>query len=550
MKKRVLLLCLLISAGSALLAQNKTMGVGVAVPNPNAVLHVESPTANQGFILPRLTTAQRTAAPFLTSLGAADNGLLVYDTDEKGVFIWDGTKWTTGAQLQYPYADTILSGTNNDNLFRIYYAGSGTENVGVAHFENINPNNGFSALFARTNSITNGAVDLVVNNAANTNDAIGVTTNGLGTAGRFAVNNGANNSAAIYATTTGTPGGSPANSAAILGETATAFSAITGRATAGASNGVTGISVSSDPGSYAVLGSNSGAGPAGMFTVSNASNTTTAVEVSTAGTGGAARFKVMNTAGTQPAIWAETNSNAALSTPIYGLNTGTGDAAGVFRINNATSNQPGLFVETNGNGRGAFIRRTSTSGSQPGLYVTSASGHGIWSDHNGLTGYAAIIQNINTANSNAAAMVESVGTGPSLWAIKSTDAVGGDAFMAENLMPAGKVATFNITDVANTSNAVEVATMGNGNALAVLNGGVKVSTFTLSGGTSITTRVAAYLISSGGPYSFSGITPAITEGEIFYFYNSTVSAVTVEGVSIPASTGKTLIYLGGAFRGI
>ena len=68
-------LCLFVNCTSLLFAQNKTLGVGVATPNPNAALHVESPTGNQGFIMPRLTSSQREAMiPLLT---AADKGLML-----------------------------------------------------------------------------------------------------------------------------------------------------------------------------------------------------------------------------------------------------------------------------------------------------------------------------------------------------------------------------------------------------------------------------------------------------------------------------------------
>lgn len=561
MKKHVLVVGFLLSISftGAVQAQNKTLGVGVASPNPNAALHVESPTANQGFIMPRLTTAQRTDPGFVSALSVTDVGLMVFDIDMVQVFTWDGLQWD----------DTSVS----------------------------------------------------------------ANVTGTGSAGSFSVNNPGNTGAALYATTNGS--GSPTSSAAILGETATAFSAITGIATGpGGSNAVSGMSSSSNAFSFGVYGSNTGMGSAGMFQVSNASNTSNALEANTNGTGGAAKFKVTNVSSVMPALWAETNSNQPLSAPIFGLNTGTGDVAASFRINNAASVQPALFVETNGTGRGAFIRRTSTTGSAPGLYVTSASGHGVWSDHNGATGYAGIFQNINTANPSAGIMAETIGTGPSIWAIKSTDAVGGDAFNALNDIATGRVAFFEMTSASNPQTAVQVNTAGtgsagnfqinnaastapalfattngpgtgisadntstgdaifalktgsagsagnfqsnnasngaatifgmtnasagtaiglinsaNGNAMAIFTGGMRVSSATVTTST-ITTRAAAYFISSGGTtFSFS-FPQAVADGEVFFIYNSTVSSITVDGASIPSNSGKTCIYLGGALRAL
>lgn len=637
MKKHVLFVGFLFLT-CAVWAQNKTLGVGVATPNPNAALHVESPTANQGFILPRLTTAQRTATGFTSVLGAADNGLMVYDTTLKTIYIWDGAMWKTSAQvaggvkLNYPYVDTIGTAPNNSNLLRLLYAGSATENVGVAHFENMNPNNGFSAIFGRTNSITNGVADFIVNNTANNNDAIGVITNGVGRAGSFSVNNAANQGAAIYATTNGSVGATAANSAAILGETNTAFSAVTGKVTTGFSNGVSGISASPETGSYAVLGTNSGGGQAGVFNISNATNSQTAVEVSTMGTGGAGKFVVNNANSTFPALMAQTNSNQPLSAPIYGLNTGTGDVAASFRINNAASNFPALYAESNGTGRTATFRKLGTTGGAPAVFVSSEGGHGIWADHNGATGYAAIIQNINATNNSAAMFVEAMGGGPSIWAQKSTSGSTGDAIVADHSGATGRVAffkhfntttsapvlqattagvgaagLFEITNSSSNSPAIYAQTNGpgsgisadntstgdaiaaiktgssgsagnfqinngsngasalfamtnagngtaigainggNGNALAIFTGGVRLSVASIST-SPITTRAAAYLITSGATtFSFD---PSVTmnEGDTFYFFNSTGLGVTVAGAAIGAATGRTFIYMGGALR--
>jgi hypothetical protein len=546
MKNHVLFVGLLLSVTftGSIQAQNRTLGVGVASPNPNAALHVESPTANQGFIMPRLTTAQRTAPGFVSALSTADVGLMVFDLDLVQVFTWDGSQWD----------DT-----------------------------------------------------------------------------------------AVNASVTGT-------------------------------------------------------GTAGMFQVINAANTSNALESTTNGTGGAGKFTVNNASSTKPALWAETNSNQPLSAAIYGLNNGTGDVAASFRINNAANTFPALFVETNGTGRGVTIRKTATTGSAPGLFVSTEGGNGVRVDHNGASGWAGIFQNINPLNEGSAILAEAVGNGPSIYVLKSTDAVGGDAIFAQNLITTGRVAMFETVDTENMEPAVQVNTAGqgsagvfeqthtgvfspalvgrtdgmgaaiagissststnanaaeftvqnpsnsrfavmantvgtgsagsfeinngsstaaavvaktngpgsgisadntstgdaifalktgsagsagnfqsnnasngaatifgmtnastgtalglinsaNGNAMTIFTGGMKVSSATVTTST-ITNRAAAYFISSGGTtFSFS-FPQAVAEGEIFFIYNSTGSSVTVEGASIPSSSGKTCIYLGGALRAL
>jgi hypothetical protein len=99
------------------------VGIGTENPNPRAVLELKSPNNNQGFLVPRLTTAQRTDAAFVSSLTVGDKGLLVFDSDTDKFYYWSGTAWTviedsTGTDSQtltYNPATGLLtiSGGNN-----------------------------------------------------------------------------------------------------------------------------------------------------------------------------------------------------------------------------------------------------------------------------------------------------------------------------------------------------------------------------------------------------------------------------------------------------
>ncbi|MFP4342060.1 MAG: tail fiber domain-containing protein [Cyclobacteriaceae bacterium] len=73
-------------------AQNN-VGIGTRNPNPNAALHIVAPQADQGLLIPTLSTAQRTAPDFTSALGSTENGLLVFDTDEKAFFYWMDNTW-------------------------------------------------------------------------------------------------------------------------------------------------------------------------------------------------------------------------------------------------------------------------------------------------------------------------------------------------------------------------------------------------------------------------------------------------------------------------
>lgn len=57
------------------------IGIGTTSPDPTSVLHVESTT--QGFLTPRMTTAQRTA------ITTPANGLMVYDTTLASFYYYD-----------------------------------------------------------------------------------------------------------------------------------------------------------------------------------------------------------------------------------------------------------------------------------------------------------------------------------------------------------------------------------------------------------------------------------------------------------------------------
>ena len=100
------------------------IGMGTATPNPNAVLELKAPGNNQGFLVPRLTTLQRTSTTFTAALSAADKGLLVFDTDVNKFFYWNGSAWviiddsvgTDSQTLSYNSSTGMLSITGGNNI--------------------------------------------------------------------------------------------------------------------------------------------------------------------------------------------------------------------------------------------------------------------------------------------------------------------------------------------------------------------------------------------------------------------------------------------------
>ncbi len=98
-----------------LVGQN-TVGIGTKTPNKNAVLDLESPTKNQGFLVPRMTTSERVSASFITALNNGDNnGLLVYDITDNRFYYWEVNKWVLGMRFEI-LPGTVVNGMLEDNI--------------------------------------------------------------------------------------------------------------------------------------------------------------------------------------------------------------------------------------------------------------------------------------------------------------------------------------------------------------------------------------------------------------------------------------------------
>jgi hypothetical protein len=140
----ILLWSLLLSTISVY-AQN-SVGIGVANPNKNAVLELISPGNNQGLLIPKLTTAQRTAASFTGALTTKENGLMVFDSDDNMFYYWQAGQWKvfgTTQDLQLigstlmitgnPSATSIdlspFTGTNTDDQVLSYNSGTGVLSI-------------------------------------------------------------------------------------------------------------------------------------------------------------------------------------------------------------------------------------------------------------------------------------------------------------------------------------------------------------------------------------------------------------------------------------
>ncbi len=97
------------------IGQNGNIGVGFGgnvFPgiNANASIHMASTT--KGLLINRMTTGQR--ATFAGNLDASLNGMMIYDTDENKLYLWNGTEWVTDTDSQdLNLSGDILSLTND-----------------------------------------------------------------------------------------------------------------------------------------------------------------------------------------------------------------------------------------------------------------------------------------------------------------------------------------------------------------------------------------------------------------------------------------------------
>ena len=492
--------------------QNKTLGVGVLTPNPNAALHVESPTGNQGFIMPRLTSVQRNAMSAV--LTDADKGLMLFDTSLNTIFIWDGLTWKSSSQvaggpkLVYPYKDSVTTSPGaGADLFKLIYTGTAAESAGVAHFEN--------------------------QNGKNTKEVVSVVNNGMGSAGRFTINNRGSKMPALWAETNS----DSALSAPLYGlNTGTGDAAGAFRIT-NAANTFSAAFAETNGSGPALFANQIGAGRAGQFQIQNANNAEAAVRSFTNGTGRAGFFTINNAANASAGIFSTTNGSGPA---LQAENSGAADGfAGLFSVTNPTNTFPAVQASSSGSGSGIRVMQNTGTGAGVDVFMQNASSTapGVSVDQGG-TGAA-----INARH-----------TGTS-----------GDAVYAEKVTGTGSAGNFRVSDVNNTASAVYGATTSaggvaigaaneaNGIALAIWNGGVQVTTSVVSTATSISSRASAYQVTFAATTFSLDFGPK--DGEVFMIFNDTAQTITINNASgTPVTTllsgeGKTfIVFPGGAIR--
>jgi hypothetical protein len=310
-----------------------------------------------------------------------------------------------------------------------------------------------------------------------------VTNSGAASAGEFVVNNAASDVAALHASTNATGG----ESAAILGETSTAFAAIMAKVTGPAgSNGVFASSSSSNQYSFPIYGSNTGAspgGPGGRFEVANAGNTSAGLQAETIGTGSAGEFTVNNKPNGGTALVAVTNSDkvtAIGSEPVavFGNATGTGALAASLRISNVSNSHPALYTGTIGTGSAGIFQIDNVSSSADGLSTTTngTGNGGSFNINNGTSNAAGVFGGTNGLGSGVTgststgfAGVHGLGYGPASGVTGRTEGSGIAVSGRVDNGGSGIAGEFIIDNDLNGSAAVKVETNGTGPAATFQN---------------------------------------------------------------------------------
>lgn len=508
MKKNLCLsIAVMLLAQTCLLAQ-VAINTDATTPNASAMLDIKS--NSRGLLVPRLTSAQRTA------IATPADGLWAYDTDTKSFWYFKGgIGWqeiaSAGAGLNLPYTGTAASNgqlftlTNTSTggaiLARASTGGSGvwgtTGYIGGAGILGDN-NAGGEAVTGRTTSVSPTATGAVVGRndgpgygvygfvATDASGAgIGVLgrvgiNSGKGVAGHFENLNGSSNSTTLEAVTNGIGSGltvantNPSNVANIVQVATTGPGVIADHSVGNAGNfymnntngvgaGVRGEvnSIFGNNGTAGVYGVASGTGGyGGYFEHSNSSGFGNVLAVINAGQGTTAQFNVSNNTNSQPIISA---SHAGTGSVVVLSNSNTATTANLL---NATGVGPGVIADhSTGNVANFFMNNNNGVGAGVRGEVNSIFGNngtaGVYGVASGTGGYGGYFEHSNTTGFGNAMSVVNAGQGTT--SVFST-------FNTSNSQPVisattngtGSVVTLSNTNTATTANLLNVTGTGPG----------------------------------------------------------------------------------------
>jgi len=134
--KRILMFIIFTSAFFVCKNADAQVGINNPTPNANAALDIVAGTTAKGLLIPRLSTADRTAIAGLT---ATEDGLMVYDTDTKTFWYYNATAWAeVGAGVQQTVINNLANGATDNTITAKSITGvwsytAGTINPGLSN---------------------------------------------------------------------------------------------------------------------------------------------------------------------------------------------------------------------------------------------------------------------------------------------------------------------------------------------------------------------------------------------------------------------------------
>ncbi|QNA45273.1 C1q-like domain-containing protein [Lacibacter sediminis] len=347
MKKLILLSSMIILA-LCIKAQSVAVNTDGNAAHGSSIFEAKSTT--KGLLIPRMTSAQRSA------IAAPALGLLVFDTDTKTIWAFNGIAWSNltsagGGSLTLPFSQSVNMATSPFLLTNqgtgAAIEGSSTAQFGIGMTAKTTGDGGWG-LYAFSNGAGAKSINSFAdngtafhgenNNPANTNTLMNLFNKGAGKTGSFQLANSSSTSAnvqiagnhlgeqlKIYQTNAANT--SPAVSIENAGSgTGVEVISTTGYAVKGVTNTATGFA--------GVHGSNNGTAGSGVIGVSHAPNTQGVYGNSSSGIG----VRGLSNSGT--ALYGNSSTGYALETngkiKIAGGNTNP--SAGAVLTSDATGN--------------------------------------------------------------------------------------------------------------------------------------------------------------------------------------------------------------------
>jgi len=127
-------------------SEKKSVVIGSMSSHPNALLVLNPPNNDQGILLPQLTSAQRQS---IAPHSPGDDGLIVFDTDDKAFYFWKQNQWTKVLGNDAPHQVVQFDPASNQLSLTL-----GGGQVNLTSLKEIPPTAGQAGKFITTDGTT------------------------------------------------------------------------------------------------------------------------------------------------------------------------------------------------------------------------------------------------------------------------------------------------------------------------------------------------------------------------------------------------------------